>query len=221
MAIVIATLQGIGQTPVSCKGINSMPPNNQPKGNTMSSKKTAVSNVMPASGREANPIIKAGKFDGTGLSIPGLNFSSTNMTFIQDALLLGLCKILSDELAGSSNTAADIIATIDAWRDGYVSVGAKKKALKALSETVTSGKSGKLGYSQLQVCSALRATLGADDPRISIIEGFNDERFSQFMALKSGESYMVDALTFLRKQDEEKAKLEADKLAAELAALGL
>lgn len=177
--------------------------------------------VMPTSGREANPIIKAGKFDGTELSIPGLNFSSSNKQFLQDALLLGLCKILSDELAGSSNVPGDILATIEAWNDGYVSVGAKKKALKALSETVTSGKSGKQQYSQLQVCAALRDTLGMDDPRIAIIESFNDERFSQFMALKSGESYMVDALTLLRKQDEQKAQAEADKVAAELAALGL
>lgn len=184
--------------------------------------KPVVSNVvMPVSGREANPIIKAGKFDGTTLTILGLNFTSSNKQFLQDALLLGLCKILSDELAGSSNVPGDILATIEAWKDGYVSQGAKKKALKALSETVTSGRSGKLQYTQLQVCAALRDTLGMDDPRIAIIEGFNDERFSQFMALKSGESYMVDALALLRKKDEEKAKLEADKLAAELAALGL
>ena len=183
--------------------------------------KPVVSAVMPVSGREANPIIKAGKFNGTELSIPGLNFSSTNKQFLQDALLLGLCKILSDELAGSSNVPGDILATIEAWSEGYVSQGAKKKALKALTEVAASGKSGKQAYTQLQVCAALRDTLGMDDPRIAIIEGFNDERFSQFMALKSGESYMVDALTLLRKQDEEKAKLEADKLAAELAALGL
>ena len=190
----------------------------------MSSKKPVVSNVpvtMPVSGREANPIIKAGKFDGTELSIPGLNFSSTNKQFLQDALLLGLCKILSDELAGSSNVPADILATIDAWREGYVSQGAKKKALKALSETVTSGKSGKLGYSQLQVCAALRDTLGADDPRVTVIESFDDEKFVKFMALKANEGYMVDALALLRKQDEAKAQAEADKLAAELAALGL
>jgi hypothetical protein len=185
-------------------------------------KKPAISNVsMPVSGREANPVIKAGKFDGTELSIPGLNFSSDNMAFLQDALLLGLCKILSDELAGSSNVPADILATVEAWREGYVSQGAKKKALKALSETVTAGKSCKLQYTQLQVCSALRATLGPDDARIAIIESFNDERFSQFLALKSNESYMVDALTFLKKQDEQKAQAESEKLAAELAALGL
>ena len=185
------------------------------------SKQTIIAVTMPTTGREANPIIKAGKFDGTTLSIPGLNFSLDNKQFFQDALLLGLCKILSDELAGSSNVPADILATIEAWSEGYVSQGAKKKALKALSEVTVSGKSGKQAYTQLQVCSALRSTLGPDDARIAIIESFNDERFGQFMALKSGESYMVDALAFLRKQDEEKAKREADKLAEELAALGL
>lgn len=195
-------------------------------------------NAVIKSGRDANKLIKAGTLtlsvnevlNDKGkkthvpvltLAIPGLDLETTNMEFIKEFLLLGGCKILSDDIAGAADTPKAIRECIDAWKDGYVGPGAKKKALKALSETATSGKSGKLGYSQLQVCSALRSTLGSDDPRIAIIEGFNDERFGQFMALKSNESYMVDALTFLKKQDEQKAQAEADKLAAELAALGL
>lgn len=191
-----------------------------------------------SSGREANKLIKAGTLTLSitetvnekgkkipspilTLTIPGLDLETSNLEFIKEFLLLGGCKILSDDIAGAADTPKAIKECIDAWKDGYVGPGAKKKALKAITETATSGKSGKLGYSQLQVCAALRDTLGMDDPRIAIIEGFNDERFAQFMALKSGESYMVDALALLKKQDEAKTQAEADKLAAELAALGL
>ena len=214
------------QYPVSCEGINSDTITNKRYTMTKQTKPVVSETpvILPKDGREANPHIMEGKLIDLGsFSIPKLGVEvRDNPRFVQHMFLLGLCKILGDDTAQAKTRKMEAIQeSFTAWNAGYQTLAAMEKARRAIIEPAKSGKASKLQYSQLQVCSALRATLGADDSRIAIIEGFNDERFSQFMALKSGESYMVDALTFLRKQDEEKAKKEADKLAAELAALGL
>lgn len=178
--------------------------------------------VKPQSGREANPVImETGTFTMDGFSIPKLGIHVEGKpTFVKHMVLLGLCKILGDNVANEKDKPQAIQDTFQAWNAGYPTFPAWEKSKRA-TVVSGSGKSGKLQYTQLQVTAALRDTLGADDNRVRVIESMNDELFSKFMELKSGEQYMLDAIAILRKQDEEKLKLEQDKLAAELAALGL
>jgi len=185
-------------------------------------KEVSIVTVKPASGREANPIIMDdGSFSLDGFTIPKLGIHvEGKQAFVKHMFLLGLCKVLGDNVANEKDKPAAIQQTFEAWNHGYPTFAAWEKSKRA-TVAVVSGKTVKLQYTQLQVSAALRDTLGADDNRVRIVESMNDELFVKFMELKAGEQYMVDAIAILRKQDEEKAKLEQDKLAAELAALGL
>jgi hypothetical protein len=152
------------------------------------------------------------------LSNPELEIETASTTFMLDLIKLGLKKALSQDTAGKVSEAK-ILEVIKCWQAGYALLTLKKDAEKPA--IVKSGKAIKSQFTQADIASALRATLGADDSRAKLVEGLKDELFLTFMEKRSGESYMVEAIAFLKRQDEILAEKEKRELEEQLAALGL
>lgn len=175
---------------------------------------------------EVNPYLNEAVFtvsdDAWRLYIPKLDIEFTDKPTILRIIHSGLRSIVSDYNANKGDAVPENIVTqLTVWRESGLYLTPKEKEKASKPAVIKSGKTVKSQYTQADIASALRATLGADDSRAKLVEGLKDELFLTFMEKRSGESYMVDAIAFLKKQDEILAEKEKRELEEQLAALGL